>query len=203
MCSSSETFRNIAGGIQGFAIAIAFLVVGGWTIYTFDVTETRDKAQAELTGLRQAINQEAVVTVELEANQALLPNDDSYFINVASKVFNGGNRGLRLDLGGTVIAAALIQFGAENELIPSDIHHSGVVAFADSEQTTLRDLPFIVLDAQDSATLPFWIKVDGPGLYLIEFRAGITDDDLTSFQDQSRTPGQPFATKGRAYVVVS
>lgn len=205
MTFDHEKVKDIASAFQSIVIALSFIVVGVWTIFTFDALQARDRARAELTRLEQDIQQQrarAVLPVTLEANQQTLPGDQGRYIQVTAHIENLGNRSVRVGLGNEVVAAAKVVHNEQGHLETEKTYHAGVVAFSDAEQTSIWNVPFAVLDPHDSGTLPFWVRVGDPGLYLVEFQAMVTGPDEEESQEVSDVPGQRFAVKARTFVVV-
>lgn len=197
-----EGFKDVASGVQSIVFTLSIVVVGAWTIYTFDALNARDRAQAELTETQQRIRELGIVTVELSAQAERLPSNEDYYVRVTATIKNLGNRAMRLDLGERVVAATKVVHDGDTYRAVGPISRSGLITFIDVDQSAIGALAYTLLDSEESQSLEFWLLVDGPGLYLVEFRALTTGADEERNQDVAEDTAQSFAAKALTYVVV-
>jgi len=172
-----DALHTLADTLQSFAIGLGVLSGGVWTLYTFRSFHTSLRSRAELLKIERELKEQAVVTVDVDAAQAALPDDPRRFIQVSARLENHGNRNLRLDFGHDVLRVARVDTDEAQGLAATSVICSPAKA-VDADSGTLYDLEYTVVRAGQRRSHPFWVCVPDPGLYLIEFRALLTGQDL-------------------------
>jgi len=168
MIKDHERFNNISSGIQNLVLAVAIVIGGLWTAFTFSTLSTKYRSQAEITELdlrnartRDEIAQNgAVIDIKLEAKQETFSDDKKYCISVLTKITNTGVRNTLVDLSkGSPLTAYLVYFNDDGTS-----NRRAVVSQEDytSSSTTLR--------SGNTIELPLFVKVESKGLYILEFR---------------------------------
>jgi hypothetical protein len=220
-----EKFKDIAAGIQSYAIVVGVLIGGLWALYTFISLRTKEKAAAELHQFElrerdfERINREqGVINIEIDAEQVSIPNDSGRNIKVNIQVKNLGNRNLKIDLGDRALAIARVQLEVqpdEEARLPTDKARLRI------EGLTVSPIPYLnisklnepngyvtaqsfeLLRAGQTVSFPAWLRVEKEGLYLIDFEAALTGQDLEVTQKAFGDPGQAtFHSNGQTFIVV-
>jgi len=168
MIKDSERFNHIASGIQNIVLAVAIIIGGLWTAFTFSTLSTKYKAQAEIIelDLRNARTKDeiaqngAVIDIKLEAKQEGLTDGEKYGISVLATIANTGVKNTLVDLSKeSPLTAYLVYFNDDGTS-----NRRAVVSQDEytSSSTTLR--------SGNTIQFPLFIKVQSKGLYILEFR---------------------------------
>jgi hypothetical protein len=88
----TERFRNIAAGVQSAVLALAVLIGGGWTLYTFWALHETSRRTAELPALERSLTERGIPDITVLSEQ--MPGDGyhSRYLVVTVAVTNRGNR---------------------------------------------------------------------------------------------------------------
>ena len=175
MIKDPERFKNISTGIQQIIFAIAIIVGGVWTAFTFSTLESRNIAEAGLkeTELRIAKTHEeiaekgAVIDIKLDARQEFLHDSKDFCIAVVARFTNIGVKNTKVDM---------------SKEPPLSVY---LVSFND-DGTTYRDSVVSQKDYNMSATVartghtiefPLFVKVKRKGLYFLQFRVELDEQE--------------------------
>jgi hypothetical protein len=178
MLSDHERFKNIAAGIQSFALVLAIAVGGGWTMYTFGALHQAESAKAQLRAqLNQAEMAKAQLRAQLKALKEIrtiniaikpaqieVPDDETRYILAMVEITNVGNHPEILEFRGPPFAARRVFFDDRGRL-RSDAPTGGVVALSSGEAAAVQVMP------KELVRLPCIAKVKSPGLYYLTFSA--------------------------------
>jgi len=200
MVKDHQRFNNIASGIQNIILAVAIMIGGVWTAFTFSTLKTKYKAQAEITDLElknarmkdELAEKGAVLDIKLEAKQETLPSDNDYCIAVLAKITNTGIKNTLVDLSEDIpLTAYLIHFD-ENGRSEQD----SVVSQADygSSSTVVR--------SGYTIQLPLFIKVKVKGLYVLEFKVRLDKNELLIDNAKRGENSDDVYWMGSTYVLV-
>ena len=198
-----EEFVTLMKGIESLVVSLAVLIGGGWAWYTFRALGERNRAKAEIENLElrnrkgleeieglqisqqklelevQKLEQEAraggVIEISIEASQQTLPNDSSCYISVTVEIVNKGKRNTRLIYGEEkgplfVYAVDTTENGA--------LSFRGVNAYpVPVGRSPNVPSPSVNVRAGGRETVPFFVRVDSAGLYLLVFTARLSDEE--------------------------
>src|SRR5690606_35069294 len=87
-----EDISHLASAVQSIAVAIAVIVGGVWTVFTFNRLRLTKKAEAELAELQQKLGRTALLNINVTATSARLASEDGYLISAQAIVENVGTR---------------------------------------------------------------------------------------------------------------
>ncbi len=156
----SELRRNNWQARQNIVFLIAAITAGAWGIFVYQVFDERGRARAELEEINRRINIKAVVEVRIDASQEKVPGSEDRFINAIVTVTNKGNRN------------AYVAFD-EDPLTITYVNSDGTLDMKASRKYrplwSKRRMLGLVVRVRETQRLAFFVKVDNPGVYLLEF----------------------------------
>lgn len=213
-----EKFKNVAGGFQSYAVIVGILIGGVWARYTFVALKTREKADAELhqfelrkRELERVNREQGVIDIEIKAEQVSALSGPGHSIKIDIKVKNSGNRNVKIEFPITALAVAKVRSDDEGQLHRERIMHptipylnAGNERGSDRSDDRIQQTPPELLRAGQTMSYLSWCRVDSAGLYLIEFKAGLTGEELKltrmglGVEDENR----PFNAVGQTFLVV-
>lgn len=170
MAFDHERFRNLAAGVQSSVLAVAVIIGGVWTFYTFDSLRAKSRAEAELVGLEQRIREQGVVSASLQATAFKIHGDSSRYISATATVRNNGNRNMTLYFDQWVFAFSKVDAFSSERPTFVPIGRSPAFYF-NMEKNELESIPYVVLLSGEEYELHSVIKAPSRGLYFVEFEA--------------------------------
>lgn len=223
-----ERFQHVAAGLQSYAIILAVLIGGAWALYTFISLRARDTARAELhqyeikehefelrkREFERAGREQAVVNIEVKAVQATAPADTGRSIEINIQVKNIGNRNVRLEFPDYSMTVAEVRPDDKGHLhIDRDKIKNPTIPYINASKLPSRDLKSDdriyqtlpeLLRAGQTMTYLSWCHVEEPGLYLVEFAALLTGQELTTTRLGLNVTeeNQSFHAVGQTFIVV-
>jgi hypothetical protein len=167
-----ERFKNIASAVQSLVVAIAVVVGGIWSAYTFGVLHSVEQARAQLaTASMPALN------ISIEAAKVKATQKDKRGLLVRVMVENAGNRYIELDLTKDPLAIHKVTTGLNGHLYSE-------VSYRPTLYSQLRKDSFDVVQSwgvtpHSSKVFHYYLNVDDAGLYLISFEAPVGELERT------------------------
>lgn len=188
LVSDATRFKDVAAGIQNLAVAMAVIVGGVWTVYTFSILGTREKAKAELF-------KQAVLQIEVDARQERIAGVSSPIIGAVVKITNTGNRNTFLDFKEPPLSVTRIDFDNNGTAQPG---------FSRTQPHLFG--AWMVLRTGATVQFPYFLTVTEPGLYVVAFRVLLTSEEKEESDKISEKTVQPADRvywPGYAYIVVT
>ncbi|NIS69143.1 MAG: hypothetical protein GTO12_09380 [Proteobacteria bacterium] len=179
-----EDFKTLMNGIESGAVSLALLFGGVWAWYKFwELMEKREaklrqkKTQMEIHRLEKEQEAEernvgAALEISIRASQESLPNDPSRCVSAIVEIENKGKAHSRLDYGDNRAPFFVypVNFRDDGTLDFEDgIHYS--VPLGRSPKVAS---PSLIVRAGGLERIPFFFRVNSPGLYLLVFSARLT-----------------------------
>ncbi len=195
-----EDISHLASAIQSIAVAIAVIVGGVWTVFTFNRLRLTKKAEAELAELQQKLSRTALLNINVTATSATLAAEDGYLISAQAIVENVGTRrtSLLFPADHRPFHAVLIRSEENGDLKLGSPIHTGIPYGDGTESFSQRS----IVGPGARVTLPFVFRTKQPGLYMVSFSAIPSievHEELTQEGVQDPTKAQ---WTGRCYVLV-
>jgi len=223
-----ERFQHVAAGLQSYAIILGVLVGACWAVYTFISLRERDTARAQLhqyqiqehefelrkSEFERVGREQAVANVEVKAAQVATPTDAGRAIEINIQLKNIGNRNVKFEFPDYSMTVAKVQPDDKGYLhIDRDKIKNPTIPYINARKLPSRDLksddriyqtPPELLRAGQTMTYLSWCRVEEPGLYLIEFAARLTGQDLTATRLGLNVTdeNEPFHVVGQTFIVV-
>jgi len=180
--SSHESFKNFATGVQNWVIAVAVVVGGAWTLYTFVTLDMQGRAEREL--FRQA-----QLKIEIDAAQES-PEGADQCIAAIVRITNTGSRNTFLDYSGNPFSVTKIEFDQKgNSRFGQELKQRHLL----SQSRVLR--------TGEAVEYPFFVTVSEPGMYLVQFRVYLPEGELEEHLKAGGSQGGIFWL-GSTYVNV-
>lgn len=187
-----EKFKNVAAGAQSLAIVLGVLIGGAWALYTFLALRTREKADAELhqfelrkRELERVNREQGVINIEIKAEQVANPTDPGHSIKIDIEVKNSGNRNVKIEFPIHALTVTKVRSDDEGRLHREMVKHpiipylnAGNDRRSDKSDDLIHQTPPELLRAGQTMTYLSWCRVEAAGLYLIEFKAALTGEEL-------------------------
>ncbi len=195
-----ETVTLIAlvlSGIESLVVVLAIIFGGIWTLIIFGPFQQVRRAKAELTAIEQKIKEQAVIHITIDAVQASLPNDPSFFISITVNLYNEGTRIAALvHLKSRPLSVASFSFKDDGEL---ELRNTIRVPVPTGSPPWLGT----ALLPGDSGQIPFFVRLKEPGLYMLQFstQANPVERDL-ALEAGELEDTIPVAWEARKFFVV-
>jgi hypothetical protein len=195
-----EDISHLASAVQSIAVAIAVVVGGVWTAFTFNRLRLTKKAESELAELQQKLSRTALLNINVIATSDRLESEDGYLISAQAIVENVGTRrtSLLFPDDQRPFHAVLIQTEENGDLKLGRRIHTGIPYGDGTESFSRRS----IVGPGARVTLPFVFRTKQPGLYMVSFSAIPSvevQEDLIQEGVQDPTKAQ---WTGRCYVLV-
>ena len=175
---TAEIFEKVTAGIQNVLISAAIIIGGFWTVITFSVLGQAEQARADLrkintdiekaraehSEINQRMQQEAKLEVRIAAKQERVGG--RRYISAIVEIKNVGSKEEALHFQENPFNVSLIEFSEDGTPIP-----------AKEYKTSNLLVPIVSnLRAGSATSIPFFVPVNEPGLYLLAFRTGVSGE---------------------------
>ena len=166
-----ERFRKLGAAVQSWLIAFAVLVGGAWSVYTFGAL-----GQVERTKI--ALFQQAQVNIDIAAQEELTCSDPAGFCIAATvTISNNGSRDVSLSYEKPPFSAQKVAFDENgNSRLLWPLRQKNLL----SVERTLR--------TGEEVEYPFFVKVSEAGLYLLEFRVPLPENEMEIHREFAEDP---------------
>jgi hypothetical protein len=200
MSENHERFKNVTAGIQSIALAVAVAVGGIWTIYTFSILGTREKARAEIdkdkadfekAKVEQERQANSGLDIAINAKQEQLAGDKGYYISALVKITNKGLRNRFIDFSEPPLSVTKVEF---------DENGNSSLSFLFDQKNILSDS--IVLRTGTTVDYPFLVKVPEKGFYMISFGVELNKEEMEIHRQSGGPDVKGISWGGDAYVLV-
>lgn len=193
MFPEHEKFKNIAAGFQSLVLAIAIVIGGGWTIFTFQRLRQSEMAEAKLRAELNELREKRVINIVIKASQTIVPHDTTRYIRAIVEITNVGNYSEVLEWQGPPFRVRRVLFGNQGTL-KFGPPTGAVMAIACAEDAGNEVLPGEIV------RLPCVARVRDPGLYYITFTVFVSE----AAQSQTEREGgsEPVAWSSATLVTV-
>ena len=161
-----DKFQKIAAGFQSWILAIAVLVGGGWTLFTFNSLLQIENSQAQLIKLTREI--EETRRPELNLDVTPLATQDStkrHFFEARIQLKNVGNKSTVLEFTKPPITIYRVRFSLDGQPMLSRMRSLNIPI---NESSGLRCW---IADSGTLKHLNVVFYVDEAGIYLVRFEA--------------------------------
>jgi hypothetical protein len=165
--SSIKDFADLMQAVRDIATILAVIAGGIWSLFTFNALRIRQKARAEVQELERKLKQQAVVDINIDANQLRLPGDRSLYVEIVVSIKNVGNRNTHL-------------VSKDSPLILTEILWDGNKGNkqVEGEYYTFWGGLDYVLRVGICHKVPCVVRVENPGLYKIVFAVELSPEEL-------------------------
>ena len=165
----SETFKNIAAGIQSTILAVSIPVAGYWTYTTFDATAQAKTERIKYKKLQEELKEKRSLAIEMDSE--VVTDDGEQIIFTTINIENDGNREESFSVSEDQISVfQWSKFGTDTPAISRS--HSMIVEHPGGEHVEYA------LNAGEKAELIVVSQVNDSGLYTLEFQIPIKSGDL-------------------------
>ena len=164
----SETFKNIAAGVQSIVVSGGLIAAGGWAIWNFKLLNTRKTAQAQLNEIEKRLKEWGEIRASVEAWQIDGLKQDEYIVAVKMKFENTGNRYVKVVYPDHVCSAAEIDFNQEQQIIFKKIYYVDSVAIGWAGELVPMKSTASFIEPNGTNIISAIFKVDNPGTYIIQ-----------------------------------
>lgn len=149
---NSEEFKNMTGGIQSVVFSLGLICAGAWAIYEFytDKYETLD--------------------IKLSLSQIEISENDKYIIAADLILKNVGHKKVTVPLGENSLTATNILFD-HNGTINQNVKTVSTRAYTFSPTGETIYFDAIDLSPEGDSSVQFFLSLDSPGLYFVEFKS--------------------------------
>jgi hypothetical protein len=175
--------------VQSFAVAIAVIIGGSWTLYTFVRLGFIQKAKAELAKLQLESSTQAIVSIDVNIKQTDRYSSEGYVLLGKAVISNKGNRN------------TLVDFSAADSCAIINIHFN---EWGQEVSGATVNIPYAFCYYLRAGAFPFIVKVKEPGVYKIRVKSPLhpheLEQALTAFPTSEH---DGFYWLGANYVVVA
>lgn len=182
--------KDLVGVIKDIVTTVAIIGGGAWTVYTFSALGARARVQAELF-------KQAVLEISIEAKQESLDlsADRGLPVSAVATVVNKGTRNTFLDF----------RIRPPFRISRIDFGSNGVGSRVPIMELDVR-WKYWTVSVGESGRFPVFFAVPGPGLYVIEFLVGLSEDEMGIHEavahDAARDRKMRIVWSGNTHLVV-
>lgn len=163
-------------------LSLAIVIGGGWTMYTFESTLTKENAKAQQEKIKRYLSKTSVINRSLVLKRIGL-KDKGYLIKASVFIENVGNNELVLDYSEHPITATLIEVGPDQPAL-TNVSYSNSALNIDGS---------ILIPNQKKKEV-YLVKVGGPGLYLIEYAVKVNPKEISGGIEMNLDEEELFIT---------
>ncbi len=175
-----DTLEKVMGVMEGGAVVLAAIIAGLWALYTF------------------RLRRQAVLSIVIRTSENIVPNDGCYLISAVVEIENKGTRNTRLPYEQPPLTVWRITFDEEGKRRSDFVDRYPVTRASNPDDPT----PATIVRAGAIERIPFLLRLESRGLYLLTFVAGLSEAEV----DVARTAGTPsgrgVSWVGKNYVIV-
>jgi hypothetical protein len=175
-----ERFSKIASGVQSIIVAAAVLVGGGWALFVFEAELRVDNAQAQLVKLKRELETRPVLDISIDAKQVDPDALRHRILMVTVVVSNKGTRDVDIDVSRAPLRATRIILPETGDPVYGDSVSSAFYATSETDAQKMEKLHTLLARVGDTDRIQGLLNVGTPGLYLIEFVAGMAELPTTT-----------------------
>jgi len=214
MAFDHEKWKNSLAGVQSLSVALAVIIGGIWSLYTFDVLGARDRAAAELKEIQHALDQQATVQIEIDAEQVHIPGSSERYVLAKVAIINTGNRNTILDFTKRPLGVARVLNPGESPVstvgprfrygVPT-VPVIGWPGPPDNEPSSSGELGNRGIWRGETWHQEFLVRVSEPGAYIITFAVdaiGLEATKRVSLQPEDLPKEFPFVWSTTIFVFV-
>lgn len=195
-----EELANWASALESVAVAIAVILGGLWTLFTFRRLGATKRAQSELAELEQKLSRTAQLNIDVEAWSQTLDNDAGFLLFAQATVSNVGSRrtNLQFPANKRPFHANRVQPLPDGSITVGATLSAGIPYGDGSMEFSGR----AIVGPGAKVVLPVVFHVASSGVYLVSFSASPSVD----VHESLGTDGVPNASTaqwtGRCYASV-
>ena len=205
-----EAFEALMGGIESLVVSVGLIVGGLWALISFKALREiayrriqiekseveRRKTEAEIRQIELGNKQQAVLDISIEASQQSLPNDPARYVSAVVEIVNNGSRNTRLPTSRDPFTVRTVELKEDG----SFEFVEGRTYMVRRASNPMKPPPNVIVRAGGRERIPFFFRVDGPGLYLLTFRVTMDEKE----QEVAREEGFAYAGSwvAKRYVIV-
>jgi len=187
-----SNLAELAKAVQGFVVAIAIIIGGSWTLYTFVQLGTIRKAKAELSKLKIESSEQAIVSIDISAMQMNKNEGEGYVFSCKAIVSNKGNRN------------TLIDFTEPDSCTVTKIELSEEGYAIESNSFNIPFFMTYYLRAKATVSFPFVAKVKNSGVYQVMLKSPLHSHEAEQASTVSKIGEKNgYIWRGVEFVVVS
>jgi hypothetical protein len=187
-----EGFKNLCEGIQSIALTLAILIGGLWTLYIFNAQLQVENARAQLQKTNREIEPKTALQLDMSIAQLEVPADTGRYLSVMVKVQNNGSRDtvLKIDQAPLKVSRMLpLSESGKWAYEPPIVAYKLTITNAQTIAVVSSQTNFV----HETDEIPFIVKVDRPGLYLVNFAIPSNVQEANQFSS-AHLPSAPMAS---------
>lgn len=177
-----DKFNKIASGIQALVVAIAVVIGGIWTLYTFASLNQIEKASADLEQSRRDLRERGILDIKLEPKQISNVKDRFRYITIDVTLHNTGNRTEIINWDKSGIAATQVNVNAAGQVVFGMTSKAKYVIPG-------QDIPSSSILPGQIRKMPFLITVKNPGIFYLVFHAAVSPLEEKIHEKEHRSAG--------------
>ena len=169
MTDLSEQMKNKTEAIKNIVVAVAVVIGGVWTLYTFWSLQSSNRAAAELEELNSRIFRQPVLQIDFDIKQESLSNDPSNYISGYVNIKNIGKRN------------ALIKFINNNPPFTASevtFDSAGGPVLGNKYGQYPPKYAGYSVRVGDTEKIPFFLRVGKSGLYFVDFEVQVSEHQI-------------------------
>lgn len=159
-----ERFKDISAGIQSIVVAVAIVIGGVWTAYTFGVLRSVEEAKAKIESLTAP---SLSISIDTERVKSISTNRIGLIVRV--RVENTGGQHVNLDLLQNPLKLVLVQAGNDGYLHAKKTYQPPL--YRDIHSSSYDVSAAQTVEIRSKKTLSYFLEVEEPGLYFVRFMA--------------------------------
>lgn len=208
---SSDAFKEWTEGVRNVVAVLAIAIGGCWTLHVFDAELRVQNAQAQLDKLRGETAQieariKAPLILKLALEQRQTDDGKRYLLPLVS-IDNVGYRGTTLDISDRPLRVARVIATKDGSPEFGDTRSTFKFKLRSPEEDNdksghIGQVSHVTILPGQQKTLPFLLEIEGPGMYLVEFRARTSATDRDEWNLAGAPTDRTMDWAAAAYVQV-
>jgi len=161
-----ERLNNLSAGIRNIVIAIALLVGGVWTAWTFNALDQIDKANAELQRSRAG---QVNIHLSMSASQVTATRPDYRGVIVEIRVSNSGLVPVGMLLYENPLKISKVAVNGNGLLYATEIVELEAYGPLGPKPEDASFQPGLTVQAGSETYLSYYAEFRHPGIYMVDF----------------------------------
>jgi hypothetical protein len=162
-----DKWCKIASGVQAAVIALAVLIGGAWTLYTFSSLRQVDRARLQLATEQRALRERGILEIAISTSQLAHPEGAHRYILATVSVKNTGNRTEVVDWGTSGLWVTRVAAADDGQAVHGQpVRYQYLVPGEEAIKSSF--LP------GQTRQLPFLVALSAGGVYHLLFKAEVS-----------------------------
>ena len=153
-----QQFKDVSAGIQSVVVALAVLIGGVWTLYTFQSLRSADEARAKVA---------TSMSISISSRQVKGSQSKQFGLAFEVLLENTGGQDITVDLTRPPLTLTAVSSNSEGKPVPKRSYNASPMYAPGTAD--FRSVPVQGVQVKSKKTISFYVEVDQPGTYFAAF----------------------------------